>query len=420
MKTKIFSLLLLCFVISTYAQKKEIRDAESAVEDKEFAKAKELLKSVENTFTNEKEKWQSTYWMTKGKAFLGEGLDTSLEDLKISVDAFNKAIDLGEDVDAAKAGIQEVKVALVNSAVEDQKKDKHLVAASKLNEAYQLSKTDTVYLYYAASSAVNGNDYDTALDYYEQLLKLNYNGSQVLYKATNVETNEVENFGSSKSLRDASIKSGNYKDPENENIPSKSGEIAKNISLIYVEQNKPEEAIEALKRAKAENPDDIGLMQVEADFYYKMDNIQKYNEIMSEIAEKNPNDAIVFYNLGVSAEKLEDFDKARKMYEKAIELDPEMANAYNNIASLILAKDREITEEMNGLSMSAADTKKYDKLKIEKNNILKKAIPFLKKVVELDPTNINAMKYLKNIYSLTEQNDEAQEMDKLIKEIENQ
>ncbi|QTY27712.1 tetratricopeptide repeat protein [Flavobacterium sp. CS20] len=417
MKTTIFSLLLMCFVITTYAQKKEIRKAEDAVEDKAFDEAKSLLKQVENTYKEENEKWQSTYLLTKGKAYLANGIGSPFEDLKTATEAFQQAIELGKDVEEAQKGLDDVRATLVNSAVEDQEKQKDLIVADKLYKAYELGKQDTLYLYYAASSAVNGRDYDRALKYYKQLLDLNFDGSQVLYQATNVETGVVETFGN-KTLRDASVKSGSHKDPKDINSPSKTGEIAKNISLIYIEQNKPEKAIEAMKRAKQENPDDVALMQAEADLYYNLGNIKKYNEIMSSIAEKNPNDPIVFYNLGVSAEKLEDFDKAKKMYQKAIELDPEMANAYNNIASIILAKDREITEEMNKLGMSPAETKKYDELKAEKIKVLKTAVPYLKKTIELDSTNINAMKYLKSIYYQTQENDKAEEIDKLIKEAE--
>jgi tetratricopeptide (TPR) repeat protein len=139
---------------------------------------------------------------------------------------------------------------------------------------------------------------------------------------------------------------------------------------------------------------------------------------MSEISEKNPNDPVVFYNLGVSAEKLEDYDAARKYYEKAIELDPSLSNAYNNIASIILAEDRIITEEMNSLGMSPADTKKYDELKAKKIEVIKQAIPYLQKTIELDPNNVNAMKYLKSIYYQTGENDKAKEVDAMIKEKE--
>lgn len=418
MKTNIFLPILLCFVLNTFAQKKEIRKAENAVEDKEFSEAKSLLEQVKETYTSENEKWQSTYLLTKGKAYLANGLGTSFEDLKIAAQAFNDAIALGEDKEDAESGLQEVRAALVNNAVEDQKKQKNLIAAKKLYESYRLGESDTLYLYYAANSALNAEEYDMALEYYNKLLNLNYDGSQTLYQAKNIETGKVETF-SNKNLRDISVKAGTHDEPNEKVTPSKTGEIAKFISLIYIQENQPEKAIESIQRAKKENPDDISLLQAEADLYYNMGNIEKYNEIMTSIAEKNPNDPIIFYNLGVSAEKLEDTDKAKEFYLKAIELDPKMANAYNNIASIILSKDRDLTEKMNKLGMSKEDTKKYDKLKAQKIEILKEAVPYLKKSVELDSSNINAMKYLKSIYYQIEENDKAQEMDKLIQEAEN-
>ncbi len=417
MKTKILLTLLMAFCISAYAQKKEIRNAEDAVEEKNYAEAKALLQQVENTYMEENEKWQSTYLLTKGKAFLGQGLGTSLEDLKTSAQAFQDAIDLGEDVDDAKAGLQEVRAALVNNAVEDQNKDNNLMASKKLYESYKLGKKDTLYLYYAANSALNAQDYDTALEYYNTLIDLDYDGSETLYQAKNVETGVVETFGN-KVLRDASVKSGSHTQPNDEVTPSKKGEIAKFISLIYIEQDKPDQAIEAMKIAKEENPNDIPLMQAEADLYYKLGDMNKYKDIMSKISELSPDDPIIFYNLGVSTEKLEDFDKAKEFYLKAIELDPKMANAYNNVASIILKKDREITEEMNKLGMSAADTKKYDKLKAQKIEVLKEAIPYLQKTIELDSTNLNAMKYLKSIYYQIGNNEKAKEMDELIQNVE--
>jgi len=417
MKNKIFLSVLVCFVLNTYAQKREIRKAESAVEDKEYSEAKTLLKQVEDTYTNENERWQSKYLLTKAKAYLGNGLGASFEDLKTAAQAYQKAIDLGEDVSDAEAGLQEVRAALVNTAVEDQKKGKNLIAANKLYKSYELGKQDTLYLYYAAGSALNGKEYEMALEYYKELLDLGYDGSQTLYQAKNVESGVVETFGN-KTLRDASVKSGTHTEPNDEVTPSKTGEIAKYISLIYIEQEQPEKAIKAMQRAKAENPDDVSLLQAEADLYYNMGDMKKYNDIMSSIAEKNPTDPVVFYNLGVSAEKLEDFDKAKAYYLKAIELDPEMANAYNNIASIILAKDRVLTEEMNKLGMSPDDTKKYEKLKAEKVKILKEAIPYLSKTIELDSSNTNAMKYLKSIYYQVGENEKADEMDKLIQETE--
>jgi len=417
MKTKIIFTLLLGFSVSIFAQKKEIRNAEKAVEDKNYEEAKKLLNSVQNTYTQENERWQSTYLLSKGKAYLGDGLSTSMEDFKTAAQAFQDAIKLGEDKEDAEAALNQLRADLVNSAVEDQKKKKNLVAANKLYESYKLGKQDTLYLYYAANSALNAQEYDMALDFYKTLMDLDYNGSQTLYQAKNKETGVVETFGS-EVLRDASIRSGTHIEPNDEVTPSKKGEIAKYVSLIYIEQDKPDEAINAMQIAKSENPNDIALMQAEADLYYNLGDMEKYSSIMADISEISPDDPVIFYNLGVSTEKLKDFDKAKEFYLKAIELDPEMANAYNNVASIILKEDRKITEEMNKLGMSTADTKKYEELKKEKIEILNQAVPYLKKTIELDSSNVNAMKYLKSIYYQIGENDKAQAIDEKIQKAE--
>jgi tetratricopeptide (TPR) repeat protein len=56
-------------------------------------------------------------------------------------------------------------------------------------------------------------------------------------------------------------------------------------------------------------------------------------------------------------------EEAKSYYERAIALDPNYVDAYNNIAVVILEGEAAIVEEMNGLGMSAADNKKYDELK---------------------------------------------------------
>lgn len=418
MKTRIISILIALLSVSAFAQKKEIKSAKNAVEDGNFEEAKTLLKQVEGTYKNEKTSWQSTYLITKGNAYLGaeDGLKASIEDLKTAAASFKEALELGNDKADGEAGIQKVKAALVNSAVADQKQEKHMVSSNKLYEAYKL-ESDTIYLYYAASSAVAGRNYDKALEHYESLLDMNYDGSQMQLQAVNVETNELDTF-QSELIREAAVKSGTHKDPQDNRTPSRTGEIAKNISLIYIELDQPEKAKAAMIRAKKENPNDTALLQAEADLYYNLGDMAKYKEIMTSISEMSPNDPVIFYNLGVSAEKLEDFENARKYYERSIEIDPTFANSYNNIASLILARDRDITEEMNNLGMSAADSKKYDELKVQKIEIIKEAIPYLEKTIELNPDNINALKYLRSIFQQTGEEEKAAKIGEMLKSME--
>jgi hypothetical protein len=48
---------------------------------------------------------------------------------------------------------------LINSAIADSKADRNAIGAKKLYDAYLLDKTDTLNLYYAASTYINANDY---------------------------------------------------------------------------------------------------------------------------------------------------------------------------------------------------------------------------------------------------------------------
>ena len=75
-----------------------------------------------------------------------------------------------------------------------------------------------------------------------------------------------------------------------------------------------------------------------------------------------------------------------------------MQNARINIAASILAKEASIVEEMNNLGMSKADTKKYDELSEKRKEIYREALPYLEKVMEMDPENKEAMRTSMNIY----------------------
>ncbi|TDN87936.1 Tfp pilus assembly protein PilF [Salegentibacter sp. 24] len=396
MKTNIFTVALSLLSMAAVAQKSEIRDAGDAVEDGNYAEAKTQLQTAESMLSEANEKWTERFYLYKGQAYLGNGENTSLEDLKIAVEAFEKAKELGNEEEAVQ-GTEQVRNALVQSAINDQNTEEYKSAADKLYYSYQLNKEDTLYLYYAAANSLNAQDYTTALEYYKDLKELGYDGSGVEYLATNVETGEEEVMP--KGQRDILLKTGEYENPQERKIPSKKGEIAKNIALIYIQEGQDEKAIQAIQDAKAENPDNIALIQAEADVYYRMGNKEKYNELMQEIVKKNPNDPNVYYNLGVTAAELGNNEKAIDYYKKALEIDPEMTNARMNIVVAILAKERGIIDEMNQLGMSKEDNKRYEELEKERNEIYQQAVPYLEKVIEADPENVNVIRTAINIYN---------------------
>lgn len=394
MKKKFFSIALSFLSVVAIAQKKEIRNAGKAVDKGSYAEAKSLLDQAEPNLSGVNDRFRTDFYLYKGQAHLGTGENASVEDLMTAANAFKQAQELGSD--EAADGLAQVTNALVQSAIEDQNTENYSAAAEKLYAGYQINERDTIYLYYAASNAINAGEYEEALKYYEDLRNLGYDGAETEYIAINKATGEEEAM--TQAQRDLMVKSGEYTDPEDRRSPSKSGEIAKNIALIHISQGNDEKAIAAMEAAKQENPDDVTLLQAEADMYYKMGDKQKYSQIMEGIVEKDPNNAALLYNLGVTSYETGDIDRAIEYYNRALEVDPDLTDARLNIAAAILGKEQQIVDEMNSLGMSKADTQKYDELAEERKGIYREALPYLEQVMENDPDNIDAIRTTMNIY----------------------
>jgi len=268
---------------------------------------------------------------------------------------------------------------------------------------YDLDPTDLEKLYYAASYAVSAQDYDTALAYYEELKTKNFSGEATLYYAKNVITDK-EDFFSTKAERDQMLKLKTHTDSRDEIVPSKRGEIFKNIALILVQKDKVPEAKAALAEARLANPEDISIILTEADLYLKLDDFVTYKKLVNEILAKNPNDADLVYNLGVITSK-SDAVEAEKYYKRAIEIKPDYVNAYLNLAILKLDGEKKIIAEMNKLGNTEKDNKRYAVLKKQREDVFSSAIPYLEKANELNPTNEEVATTLMNVYGALEMMD---------------
>lgn len=415
MKTRILTAALAMFTVVGFAQKKEIKRAGKAVEKGEYQEAKNYLLQAEAQLANADEDEKADFYLYKGYALIGTGENIPTADLMAAAEAFQKAAELGHD--EAQQGITATSNALVNAAIADQNAQKYSDAAKKLYTGYQLNQQDTIYLYYAAANSVNAKDYDSALEYYKVLKDLEFSGVETVYTAINKETGEEERMAS-KEQRDLFVKSGDYISPQEKKSESKKGEIAKNIALIYIEKGQDDKAVAAMEDAKIENPGDSGLLQAEADMYYRLGDMSKYREIMEQVVAQNPNDPTLYYNLGVSSAELGENDRAIEYYKKAIEIDPSMNNARINIAFVILSKEAPIVEEMNSLGMSKADTKKYDELASKRQQLYRDALPHLEKVLENDSDNVEAARTMMNIYYQLNQPEKAEEMKAKVAELE--
>ncbi|MEP5338248.1 MAG: tetratricopeptide repeat protein [Algibacter sp.] len=392
------SIIALALSVSafSFAQKKEIKTAEKAVKASNFSEAMAALKQVEPLLESADEKIKSKYYYLKGVALFANGAGNG-DDVESSLESISKVKGAyGTEIKALRQSISNSLLTKGNDAYE---KKEFSIASSNFERVYNMNKKDTLYLYYAAATAVSAPDYPRALKLYAQLKDLGYTGIETKYYAVNKETQEKETFTNAQ-LRNLSVKAKTHLKPTDEKSESKKAEIVRNVALIYVSEGDEEKALEAVEEARVENPDDVNLVLTAANLYYKMGNTEEFQKLLKIATAMDPENPDLQYNLGVIAAESEDVEAAKAYYAKAIELDPNYINAYINSAALVLEGESVLVEEMNNLGTSDADDKRYDELKAEKETIYRSAIPLLEKALSIDEKNESAVKTLLGIYSV--------------------
>jgi tetratricopeptide (TPR) repeat protein len=405
----------LLFSVAIFAQKDELKAAEKLLKAGDADQAKATLIKAESLMGSADASQKVLFQLLRGNASyeLAKKKVDEVNNLIEASKAYSDLVDLEKTskkikyTEQAQVNIQDIKRLLTNSAVEDNNNKKYKESALKLYKVYTMDKKDTVMLYYAAGSALSAKDNDLALDYYTQLRKMNYSGKATNYMAKSKLNDEEQTFRT-KDERDKAVKIGTHSDPKTEQIPSKRGEVNKNITLIYIEKGNIPEAKKSITEARKLNPDDTSLILSEADLYLKTNDMNQYKSLISEVLAKDPNNADLYYNLGVITSQTKvpgTKGEAESYYLKAIQIDPKYKNAYMNLAVLKLDGEKEIVEKMNKLTTSPADDKKYQAYKKQRQDMYKSAIPYLEKAYELFDNDKDVKATLMNVYKALDMTD---------------
>ena len=425
---KLAILMMLIICSNSFSQKKELRQINKLISESFFNEAESSLEAISALVEVSDDKIKAQYYFYLAK------VSNELEKFNDAIMAYDNLKSINDSAYSTiiKAEFDflysQIETSIINSAVEDNRNSNYSVASDKLLMAYRMNEEKNKdYLYYAAGSAVNSKEYDKALDYYVELKENNYNGVIDEYYITNNETGEEEKV--SETEFDLLKSSKDYSNPRVGQTESRYPEIVKNIALIYVQQGKNEVAIEAIKEARSIQPDDTSLILNEADLYIRISNNsddeserdlyrKKFKELMELAITKDPENGILYYNLGVISSEQGENDSALEYYKKAIEFKPDYVDAYLNLVAVILDGEQSIVDEMNSLGTSKKDNIRYDELKVEREDLYKECIPFLEKLIEVSPTNIDALNTLKNIYGVLGENEKFKEISAKINEIQ--
>ena len=421
------ALIALCF--NVHAQKKELRKIDKLVLESFWEEAKDELENSKSLILSSEDKYKAQFYFYDAK------VSNELKDFKNAINSLNNLNKLNPnsnlptklELEYSNLGIV-ISNSVVNSAVTDNQNSNFLDAAEKLIMAYEMDMDKNIdYLYFAAGSAVNGKDYDLSLEYYLKLKNMGYTGIVDEYFVTNNETGVEEKV--SQTEYDLLKSSKDYSNPRIGQTESRFPEIVKNIALIYVQQGKNNLAEAAIKEAREIQPDDVSLLLNEADLYIRISNNSdndeerllyrnKFKTLMEKAIELDPDNGILYYNLGVIYAEQGELALAKEKYSQAIKLVPDYVDAYLNLVSVILEDEVSIVEEMNSLGTSKKDNLRYDELKVKREDLYRECVPLLEELLNVSPTNIDALNTLKNIYGVLGNNEAFMRIKAKIEELQ--
>ena len=411
MRKQILALTLGLLSIATFAQKNELKAAEKAIKKGQLKEAKTIIGALEKNESAIEEKYKAKYYFLKGNAY-------GKSNVEKAANAYNKLIEVekvsgkSKYTKLTKPKLESLIQFASNKAVDQYKAANYKQAKETFYLTYKLSPKDTTQLFNAALSASLDKDYDTSLKYYKKLKEINYTGIVKQYLAVNKISGKVDSFPS-KNLRDLSVKTGTHEKPTEKSSKSKQADIIKNIGYIYVNQGKPELAIEALEEARKANPKDINLILNEAQMYIKLKKMDKFGELMKDAIKLDPTNSTLFFNLGVINQNEGRVEKAKEYYKRAIELKPDYKEAHLNMAIAILSKEQAVVDEMN---KNLSNAKKYDELQAKQKEIFKEALPYIEKADSI-ARNLETVRTLLNIYDTLEMTEKGDKLRPIYKEM---
>lgn len=418
MRKQLLFLTALLISLTISAQKEEIKTAEKEIKNQNFPAAIAAIEQADALIANVDDKTKAKYYFLKGQAYYGNG--TVTENFAKSGIALNEVINI-----ESRIGSKYSKDAseMLNNMVEKVAKDASTAyegqdfgkAARDFNLVYTLSPKDTSYLENAALALYFAKDHQKSIDLYKDLLKMGYTGIYTVYKGTS-KTNGQDLYFATKKEMDQQVKFGVIENPEVVVQESRRSNISKNIVMNYLALDDHKGALDAVKEARAQYPNDYNLLIDEANIYYSLGDNAKFKEKLEEAVKINPTDPSLFYNIGVLTLEQKKPEEAIKYFEKAIELKPDYADAYNNIGAAVLERNIAVVDEMN---KNLSNFKKYDQLRVKQLQIYKEALPHYEKAHELNKSNISTMQTLMGIYENLEMGDKYKALKELYEKTKN-
>ena len=162
-------------------------------------------------------------------------------------------------------------------------------------------------------------------------------------------------------------------------------------------------AFATLEKGRVLFPQELSLQLEQSQLYLETGQNEKLIGSLKEAIEADPTNENLYRVLGQTFENVGDKENAIVYYKKAIEINPDFGDAIFNLGAIYVNDASELYTEANNLPFE--EQKKYDELKKQADDNLYKALPYLERSLELNPTDQVVISALKEAYANLKMND---------------
>lgn len=271
-----------------------------------------------------------------------------------------------------------------------------------------------LFKYNAALSYHSANLYDKALNVYKELINEGYTGETTSYVGKDKEGKDIPS--NTKEEAENLKKIGYITSYREVKTPSIEKEIYVNALKALLSLKKDDELV---KKAEQKFGNDEEVKNLVGSIYLSSGNTDQFLNRLLDNIKANPNDASNYYNVGTMYMEQNKDAEAIEYFQKAIEKDPTYKNAYNNLALVKVKKEKEYVDIINSnLGNSSKEKQNYKEYTEKRKNLYIEIIPLLEKAFDLDKTDYNAAKTLRQAYQAAEMFDKEDAMRAIEKQLQ--
>lgn len=363
MKRVSIVMVIVMIAVGVMAQKSKWREASSALSSGKLDQAKQCIDLALQDASLQNE---AKAYFTQGEIYQAisedpTGLYRKLDPnaaLK-AYEAYMKAMKLdakGKLGKKLKTNVVNLTNSLANEGAALYGKEKFQEAANRFEKVLEIQKSDlvkmesvdTAMLFNVALASEKAENYDKAIEYYNKVKEYGYQEAKTYAR----------------------------------------------LSSALKAAGKEDEATKILEEGAEKYPNDLNIIFELINTNLTGGTPEKAAQYVDKAIELEPENASLYRAKGSIYEKTGNIEEAKKLYEKALALDPNDFASQYNVAVMLLKNVEKRREEVNEIM----DQNEYNKAVEDLLDRYQETIPYFEKAHKINPKDMGTIQVLKEIY----------------------